>query len=131
VERTSLISPIAGGLFILGPLVMQPDSVNVAAPLLSAPWLLLVYCLLVTATSLAGGWLLLLIHLNHTRLQMAVSFVAGLMLGIALLHFLPDACEQLGSLAARGIPEHVFCPAVFPFSPSRFAGGRPGRLLRP
>jgi len=77
---------------------MQPDSVNVAAPLLSAPWLLLVYCLLVTATSLAGGWLLLLIHLNHTRLQMAVSFVAGLMLGIALLHFLPDACEQLGSL---------------------------------
>ncbi len=48
--------------------------------------------------SLAGGWLLLLIHLNHTRLQMAVSFVAGLMLGIALLHFLPDANEQLHSL---------------------------------
>jgi len=48
--------------------------------------------------SLAGGWLLLLIHLNHTRLQMAVSFVAGLMLGIALLHFLPDANEKLQSL---------------------------------
>jgi zinc and cadmium transporter len=29
---------------------------------------------------------------------MAVSFVAGLMLGIALLHFLPDAEEQLHSL---------------------------------
>jgi zinc and cadmium transporter len=29
---------------------------------------------------------------------MAVSFVAGLMLGIALLHFLPDAAEQLHSL---------------------------------
>jgi zinc and cadmium transporter len=41
---------------------------------------------------------LLLVHLTHTRLQMAVSFVAGLMLGIALLHFLPDAEEQLHSL---------------------------------
>lgn len=50
------------------------------------------------AASLAGGWVLLLIRLNHTRLQMAVSFVAGLMLGIALLHFLPDAEEQLHSL---------------------------------
>ena len=29
---------------------------------------------------------------------MAISFVAGLMLGIALLHFLPDADEQLHSL---------------------------------
>jgi zinc and cadmium transporter len=29
---------------------------------------------------------------------MAISFVAGLMLGIALLHFLPDANEQLHSL---------------------------------
>ena len=57
-----------------------------------------VYCALVLLASLAGGWLLLLIHLTHTRLQMAVSFVAGLMLGIALLHFLPDAAEQLHSL---------------------------------
>ena len=29
----------------------------------------------------------LALHLTHTRLQMAVSFVAGLMLGMALLHF--------------------------------------------
>jgi zinc and cadmium transporter len=68
------------------------------APLLSPAWLLFVYCVLVMVASLAGGWLLLLIHLNHTRLQMAVSFVAGLMLGIALLHFLPDANAQLKSL---------------------------------
>ena len=58
---------------------------------LSPSWLLVVYCALVLLASLAGGWLLLAIHLTHTRLQMAVSFVAGLMLGIALLHFLPDA----------------------------------------
>ena len=61
-------------------------------------WLLTIYCALVLLASLAGGWLLLVIHLTHTRLQMAISFVAGLMLGIALLHFLPDAEEQLHSL---------------------------------
>ena len=65
---------------------------------LSPSWLLVIYCALVLLASLAGGWLLLLVHLTHTRLQMAVSFVAGLMLGIALLHFLPDAEEQLHSL---------------------------------
>lgn len=69
-----------------------------AVPLLSPAWVLSIYCVLVVVASLAGGWLLLLIHLNHTRLQMAVSFVAGLMLGIALLHFLPDANEHLQSL---------------------------------
>jgi zinc and cadmium transporter len=60
--------------------------------------LLTIYCVLVLFASLAGGWFLLFIHLTHTRLQIAVSFVAGLMLGIALLHFLPDADEQLHSL---------------------------------
>jgi zinc and cadmium transporter len=64
-----------------------------------APALLLtIYCALVVLASLAGGWLLLLVHLTHTRLQIAVSFVAGLMLSIALLHFLPDADAQLHSL---------------------------------
>ena len=61
-------------------------------------WLLTFYCALVLLASLAGGWFLLFIHLTHARLQTAASFVAGLMLGIALLHFLPDADEQLHSL---------------------------------
>jgi zinc and cadmium transporter len=65
---------------------------------MTAGWLLTIYCALVLLASLAGGWFLLFIHLTHTRLQMAVSFVAGLMLGIALLHFLPDADRQLHSL---------------------------------
>lgn len=64
----------------------------------SSGWLLVIYCAFVLFASLAGGWLPLLVHLTHTRLQMAISLVAGLMLGIALLHFLPDAAEQLGSL---------------------------------
>src|SRR5476651_933642 len=60
--------------------------------------LLTTYCALVLLASLAGGWVLLVIHPTHTRLQLATSFVAGLMLGIALLHFLPDAAEQLHSV---------------------------------
>src|ERR1017187_7206405 len=60
--------------------------------------LLAAYCLLVLLASLAGGGLLLIIRPTHARLQMAISLVAGLMLGIALLHFLPDAVEQLHSI---------------------------------
>src|ERR1017187_4956887 len=66
--------------------------------MISSGWLLAVYCLLVLLASLAGGWLPLIVRLTHTRLQMAISLVAGLMLGIALLHFLPDAEAQLHSL---------------------------------
>jgi zinc and cadmium transporter len=61
-------------------------------------WLLTAYCLLVLLASLAGGWFLLIIRPTHARLQTAISFVAGLMLGIALLHFLPDAAGQLHSV---------------------------------
>jgi zinc and cadmium transporter len=60
--------------------------------------LLAIYCVLVLLASLAGGWLLLIIRPTHSRLQIAISFVAGLMLGIALLHFVPDADEQLHSI---------------------------------
>ena len=62
--------------------------------MLDPHYLLAIYCLLVFVASLLGGWVLLIIHPTHTRLQVATSFVAGLMLGIALLHFLPDAIEQ-------------------------------------
>ena len=77
---------------------MFAETVSTISPLLSPGALLAIYCALVVLASLAGGWLLLAIHLTHTRLQLAVSFVAGLMLGIALLHFLPDADEHLQSL---------------------------------
>jgi zinc and cadmium transporter len=63
--------------------------------MLSHGWLLAIYCALVTLASLTGGWLLILMRPTHTRLQVAISFVSGLMLGIALIHFLPDALEQL------------------------------------
>lgn len=56
------------------------------------------YCALVLAASLAGGWLPLLVRLTHTRLQTAISFVAGLMLGMALLHLIPHAVAESGSV---------------------------------
>jgi zinc and cadmium transporter len=67
-------------------------------PAISSVSLLAIYCVLVLLASLAGGWLLLIIRPTHSRLQIAISFVAGLMLGIALLHFLPDAEDQLHSI---------------------------------
>ena len=56
--------------------------------------LLVLYCTLVLVAALAGGWLIFALRLNHTRLQIALSAVAGLMLGIALLHFMPHAIHH-------------------------------------
>jgi len=53
--------------------------------------LIFTYCTLIMFASLFGGWVPLLIRLNHTRMQVAVSLVAGFMLGIGLLHLLPHA----------------------------------------
>lgn len=69
-------------------------------PLSSAGWLLALYGLLVALASLTGGWILLAMRLGHARLQAAVSLVAGLMLGMALLHFIPEAVQQARSPAA-------------------------------
>ena len=60
--------------------------------------LLLAYCGLTLLASLAGGWVLLLVRLTHTRLQLATSFVAGMMLGVAVLHLLPHAWEDFQSI---------------------------------
>ncbi len=57
--------------------------------------LLAVYCLLIAVASLAGGWLPLLLRLSHTRMQLAMSFVGGAMLGVGLLHLLPHAYYEL------------------------------------
>jgi len=56
------------------------------------------YCSLVILASLAGGWLPLAAKLTHKRLQVAISFVAGFMLGIGLLHLLPHAFHQTRSI---------------------------------
>jgi len=56
------------------------------------------YCFLAFLAALGGGVLPSLFKLTHTRLQVSVSYVAGLMLGLALLGLLPHAIEQLHSV---------------------------------
>ena len=53
--------------------------------------MLAIYSLCVALASLLGGWALIAMRLTHAGLQVAVSFVAGLMLSMALLHFIPHA----------------------------------------
>ncbi len=55
--------------------------------------LLAVYCLLIVAASVLGGWIPFAIRLTHPRLELLVSFVSGVMLGAALLELLPHAWE--------------------------------------
>ncbi|MBA4016200.1 MAG: iron permease [Pirellula sp.] len=59
---------------------------------------LLIYCALVVAASLLGGFIPHWIRLTHTRMQTALSFVAGAMLGVGLLHLVPHAYLLLGSI---------------------------------
>lgn len=59
---------------------------------------LLIYCLLIVLASLFGGWLPVLMRLTHTRLQLMMSVVGGLMLGIGVFHLLPHAVNAQVSL---------------------------------
>ena len=59
------------------------------------PLPLVIYCMLILLASLAGGWIPIIVRLTHTRMQLAISFVAGVMLGVGLLHLLPHAVLAL------------------------------------
>jgi zinc and cadmium transporter len=63
--------------------------------------LLVGYGICVIASSLLGGWLPSLMRLTHTRLQLLISLIGGLMLGVGLLHQLPHAVTVL---ADAGVP---------------------------
>jgi zinc and cadmium transporter len=60
--------------------------------------LLTIYCICVVAGSLLGGALPGFIKLTHRRMQVVMSFVGGLMLGVALLHLLPHSLAEQGSI---------------------------------
>ncbi len=94
---------------------------------------LTLYCALVLLASLAGGWLLLALRLTHARLQVAGSFVAGLMLSMALLHFVPHAAHENHSLdqTARyvigGFLAMFFLQRFFPHHHHDVSEGAPER----
>ncbi|MGK0499827.1 MAG: zinc and cadmium transporter [Oceanicoccus sp.] len=59
--------------------------------------LLFVYSLVIIVVSLLGGWLPSRFKFGHTQVQIMMSFVAGLMLGIACYHLLPHAVVMLSA----------------------------------
>ena len=48
--------------------------------------------------SIAGGWAVTVMRMTHTRMQVLLSFVGGVMLSVAVLELLPLAFEQLRSI---------------------------------
>jgi zinc and cadmium transporter len=58
---------------------------------------LAVYSLLVLLFSVLGGYLPFLGRVTHSRLQLYLSVSAGVMLGAAFFHVMPDAMEMSGA----------------------------------
>jgi zinc and cadmium transporter len=76
-------------------------------------------CLAIVTASVLGGLLPLAAVLNHTRLQVYLSFSAGTMLGAAFFHMLPEAV-RVGSIrtipwAAAGLLALFFLERFFSF----------------
>jgi zinc and cadmium transporter len=76
------------------------------------PWsvqLLAVYCGIIVVASVFGGVATSAVRITHTRLQLLVSFVGGLMLGVGLFHQWPHAVAML---AERDLALALhWCPA--------------------
>lgn len=67
-------------------------------PMTASPTLLLIaYCVAISCISLLGGLLPGWIRLTHTRMQLVMSLVSGLMLGVAFYHLLPHSIALEGS----------------------------------
>ena len=102
---------------------------------MDAALLLLVgYAAAIAAASLFGGWLPSAVRMTHTRTQMAMSLVAGLILGVALYHLLPNALARLDGSGAMevvvwwtmlGMVFMVLLLRVLPFHQHDFSNGAP------
>ena len=65
--------------------------------------LLLFYCTAIAAFSLLGGVLPNWVRMTHTRTQLVMSFVSGLMLGVAFYHLLPHSIMMVGGAGAADV----------------------------
>ncbi|MFV8818469.1 ZIP family metal transporter [Haliea sp. E17] len=66
----------------------------------STALLLTGYCVAIACVSLAGGLLPDRIRMTHTRTQLVMSLVSGLMLGVAFFHLLPHSIALGGEQAS-------------------------------
>lgn len=70
---------------------------------MSATGWLIFYCVAIVGASLLGGAVPALVGLNHRRLQFGLSFVSGVMIGVAFFHMLPHAImARMESAGAQG-----------------------------
>lgn len=69
---------------------------------------LVLYCLLIILASLGGGLVPALMNLTHRRAQVALSFVSGVILGIGVLHLLPEAVAALEGEAAAAADHEAY-----------------------
>ncbi|MEM7229063.1 MAG: ZIP family metal transporter [Planctomycetota bacterium] len=60
------------------------------------------YIVVILMASLVGGWLPMMVTLTHRRVEFAISFISGMMLGIGLLHLLPHALMEIDVTDAHG-----------------------------
>lgn len=60
--------------------------------------ILIIYCCLIATCSALGGSLPAYFKLTHQRIQLILSLVSGVMLGVAFLHLLPHAIVVLDSV---------------------------------
>lgn len=65
---------------------------------MSPTLLLVLYCSMIALASLSGGWIPMVVRITHTRMQVAISLVAGVMLGVGLLHMIPHSHYELGKV---------------------------------
>jgi zinc and cadmium transporter len=79
--------------------------------------LLAYYCALILVASIVGGMIPVWFQLTHRWMQFAVSFVSGVMLGIAVLHMLPHAMSDAAA-AATAFSASTTPVAATPASPA-------------
>lgn len=76
------------------------------------PWslvILLVYCAAIAFSSMCGGALPTLIRLTHTQMQILVSLIGGLMLGVGIFHQLPHAVAAMPANSEGGLHDLDWC----------------------
>jgi zinc and cadmium transporter len=92
-------------------------------------YFLIIYCVIIALASVTGGWIPSRIKMTHVRIQLVISFVAGVMLGVAVLHLLPHSILvlpniewALGTMLA-GILFMFFMNRMFHFHQHDFSSG--------
>lgn len=73
------------------------------------------YCLAIVMASLIGGFLPKFVSLTHGRLQLSISFVGGLMLGISVFHLLPHAIVELNGKNIDAAMLSLMCGMILMF----------------